>query len=186
MGRHDHRFSLSRKNWKKRGNYHCCNQWYAMRLKVCRVSFRIPNRLYDWAHSSESCRQVGSTVQILGKYAKRLMDGEGNLKMNVFNASLDIIISELLHRFTFVWNQQPVSFYPTWNTDQCTGGCPSSECKELYWALVEIYWVAAIRACFESKVVKQSTVKDLARVLIMEHSSTASLSHQWLQLLLEL
>ena len=87
---------------------------------------------------------------------ERLSDGKNPFRMNVLNASQDIFIRQLLQRFTFNCSRLP-------NLAQCLTKHHSRDFTEQ---------PLAVRVCFESDMTKDPTTKDLARMLIVEHSGS--------------
>ena len=111
----------------------------------------------------------------------RLTNAESYFRINVFNASLDIIISQLSERFTSMRETNNVfcAIHP--------GTLNNAQDDALYQdaqRLVEHYSrdlnksfpaeLLAFRACFKSEIAKEPTVKELAKMLIVENSTMAA------------
>ncbi|KAI4809403.1 hypothetical protein KUCAC02_018286 [Chaenocephalus aceratus] len=112
---------------------------------------------------------------------ERLSDGESRFRMNVFNASLDIINSQLSQRFTSMreTNELFQAIHPgTLNRAQ------DNALHQHAQRLADHYsrdvspsfpvQLLAFRACFKTELAKEPSVKDMAKMLIVDHSSMAA------------
>ncbi|KAK5918787.1 hypothetical protein CgunFtcFv8_022740 [Champsocephalus gunnari] len=112
---------------------------------------------------------------------ERLSDGESRFRMNVFNASLDIINSQPSQRFTSMReaNELFQAIHPgTLNRAQ------DDALHQHAQRLVDHFsrdlspsspiQLLAFRACFKTELAKEPSVKDMAKMLIVDHSSMAA------------
>ncbi|KAI4812344.1 hypothetical protein KUCAC02_023742 [Chaenocephalus aceratus] len=112
---------------------------------------------------------------------ERLSDGESRFRINVFNASLDIINSQLSQRFTSMreTNKLFQAIHPgTLNRAQ------DNALHQHAQRLADHYsrdlspsfpvQLLAFRACFKTEIAKEPSVKDMTKMLIVDHSSMAA------------
>jgi hypothetical protein len=112
---------------------------------------------------------------------ERLSNGESYFRINVFNASLDIIISQLSQRFISMRETNEVfhAIQPgTLNKAQDDALHQDARrlaghySRDLSSSFPD--QLLAFRACFKSEIAKEPTVKDLAKMLIVENSTMAA------------
>ncbi|KAJ4941078.1 hypothetical protein JOQ06_027365 [Pogonophryne albipinna] len=109
---------------------------------------------------------------------ERLSDGESRFRINVFNASLDIINSQLSQRFTSMreTNELFQAIHPrTLNRAQ------DNALHQHAQRLADHYsrdlspsfpiQLLAFRACFKTEIAKEPSLKDMTKMLIVDHSS---------------
>ncbi|KAI4813350.1 hypothetical protein KUCAC02_024681 [Chaenocephalus aceratus] len=112
---------------------------------------------------------------------ERLSNGESRFRINVFNASLDIINSQLSQRFTSMreTNELFQAIHPgTLNRAQ------DNALNQHVQRLADHYsrdlspsfpvQLLAFRACFKTEMAKEPSVKDMTKMLIVDHSSMAA------------
>ncbi|KAJ4947940.1 hypothetical protein JOQ06_009969 [Pogonophryne albipinna] len=112
---------------------------------------------------------------------ERLSDGESRFRINVFNASLDIINSQLSQRFTSMreTNKLLQAIHPG-TLNRAQGNALHQHAQRL----ADHYsrdlspsfpvQLLAFRACFKTEIAKEPSVKDMTKMLIVDHSSMAA------------
>ncbi|KAJ4935225.1 hypothetical protein JOQ06_016761, partial [Pogonophryne albipinna] len=112
---------------------------------------------------------------------ERLSDGESRFRINVINASLDIINSQLSQRFTSMreTNELFQAIHPgTLNRAQDNALHQHSQRLADHYSrdLSPSFPVQllAFRACFKTEIAKEPSVKDMTKMLIVDHSSMAA------------
>ncbi|KAJ4930978.1 hypothetical protein JOQ06_025279, partial [Pogonophryne albipinna] len=112
---------------------------------------------------------------------ERLSDGESRFRINVFNASLDIINSQLSQRFTSMreTNELFQAIHPgTLNRAQDNALHQHAQRLADHYSrdlsLSFPVQLLAFRACFKTEIAKEPSVKDMTKMLIVDHSSMAA------------
>ncbi|KAJ4921640.1 hypothetical protein JOQ06_027721 [Pogonophryne albipinna] len=112
---------------------------------------------------------------------ERLSDGESRFRINVFNANLDIINSQLSQRFTSMreTNKLFQAIHPgTLNRAQDNALHQHAQRLSDHYSrdLSPSFPVQllAFRACFKTEIAKEPSVKDMTKMLIVDHSSMAA------------
>ena len=111
---------------------------------------------------------------------ERFSDPESHFRVNVFNASLDIIINQLLQRFVSL--RETSALFQAIQPSELNSA-PDDALYEHAQRLADHYnrdlspcfpsQLIAFRACFKAEFAKGPSIKDMAKILIVDHSSLA-------------